>query len=202
MNIISNCCAGGEFYKRIYKTKYNNPFIWSMLSASDLIYLIENFNNINFLKYEILPVENEDYFSIKVDNKINIIYTHYHYKNCEMTKNNVDVYYKDIKKYIIEKYNERTQRMLNNSEKPEFFIITYTKHTYDYDYEKTKKIIESLNNKDFKATIITQFYSLIKLSNDKLKIIYDKNVSKTSNNFPLFLIRDNKNNLNLSKFSF
>lgn len=201
MNIISNCCAGGEFYKRIYKTQYNNPFIWSMVTADDFITFLKNYGKIDYKKYKLKPVEGEDYFAVEVDNKFDIVYTHYHYKNVDKTVHNVDVYYRDIKKYIIEKYLDRTNRMLSLHEDPEFFIISYTKYKYNYTYDKTVKIIDLIKDLGFKCTIITQYYSLLDKSTDKIKIIYDKNVSKESDNFPLFLIRDNFKSLGLTKLT-
>ena len=202
MNIISNCCAGGEFYKRVYKTQYMNPFIWSMMTADDFITLLKNYGKINYKKYKIKPVKDEDYFALEIDGKFDIVYTHYHYKDVEKTVHNVDVYYRDIKKYIVEKYLDRTNRMLSSNEAPEFFIISYTKYLYNYTYDKMLEIIDLINKLGFKCTIITQYYSLLEKSNDKIKIIHDPNVAKESENFPLFLIRDNARKLGLAKLSF
>lgn len=202
MNIISNCCAGGEFYKRIYKKEYTNPFIWCYMSSNDMCFLIENYEKINYNNFKLLPVENTDYYKIVVDNTISIIYTHYHKSKTAFKTMNVDVYSKDIENYIIEKYKDRLTRMKTLNEQPEFCIITYTKYTYDFYYENVLKIINTLKNTPYKGTIITQFYSLLNYNSENLKIIYNKNVNKTENNFPLFILRENKTELGLTQFSF
>ena len=36
MNLISNCCIGGDYYKVLNK-EYDNPFIWVIIKPIDMI---------------------------------------------------------------------------------------------------------------------------------------------------------------------
>ena len=80
MNLISNCCIGGDYYNSLSK-EYNNPFIWVIIKPKDMITLISHFNTINFENIELLESEfstiNRKCFKIKVDNLFEIHYPHY-----------------------------------------------------------------------------------------------------------------------------
>ena len=47
MNLISNNCLGGHYYKKS-GLLYNNPFIWMAISFDDFLLLYEKYNTINF----------------------------------------------------------------------------------------------------------------------------------------------------------
>ena len=129
MNIISNCCASGEFYRRILNTSYQNPFIWCSIKPNDMLYLIEHYNDINFLNYEIAKneLENEmNTFRVIVDNKMSIYYLHYHFSKTDSTirTNDVNVYYNKIWEYVAQKYETRTKKMLDLKEPPMFLLFS------------------------------------------------------------------------------
>lgn len=161
MNLISNCCIGGDYYNSLSK-EYNNPFIWVIIKPKDMITLISHFNTINFENIELLESEfsavNRKCFKIKVDNLFEIHYPHYlknnDYKTIKYgsTETSVDVLYADIEKYIISTYIRRLQRMKNNSESPKFLILG-DRAGYEWDFNSIREL-DKINN-GFKICLIT-----------------------------------------------
>ena len=134
MNIISNACFSGRYYQRKHM-EFNNPFIWNQILPNDFIYLISNYQTINFANYTISPsnffVRNGNkpkipkyIYKVTVDNKIDAHFVHYRYdKNANTPKIvGVDVYYSKIAEYVEAKYQARLARMMQCSEAPNFII--------------------------------------------------------------------------------
>lgn len=76
MNIISNSCLGSYITRDYLKTKYNNPFCWSVIDDNSICTLINDYYNINFKNYE-LTKDNNWNFYLTIDNKIKVWYVHY-----------------------------------------------------------------------------------------------------------------------------
>lgn len=124
INIISHNCIGARIYQ-IKGIEYENPFMWSIVPPEDFWYLYNNYNNIDFKKIRLTKIKND--YVIIVDEKLKIYYIHYRYdEKCKVPtqriKDGVDVYYNKIEDYILEKYNKRLERMLNNPVKPIFIV--------------------------------------------------------------------------------
>ena len=108
-----------HLYRDLLKTPYENPFIWTRMMDDTFIWLLENYESINFRKYELTKTNFslEDYvncfFYIKYDNKHEVKYGHYKFvKNAtKPVKIKMDVQYNKIWEYIIEKYEKRLKRM-------------------------------------------------------------------------------------------
>ena len=131
MNIISNCCLGGFVYKDVIEHQFSNPFIWAWLNKEDMVYLVQNYDKINFKNYELstynnLPLKDEVCFQMNIDDKIKIIYSHYQFiKNkdtLEIDRKRNMVYHNRIWEYVVAKYNERLERMFSENKKPVFLI--------------------------------------------------------------------------------
>lgn len=125
MNIISNNCLNGYLYRDCLKEEFGNPFIWTVIDFNSMLYLIKNWNTINFKNYELVKDESWN-FSIIIDNKVKVQYVHYKFnKNVEFrdkTGPGTDVESNKIWEYIIQKYEERLARMIKKNEKPIFCI--------------------------------------------------------------------------------
>jgi len=124
LNIISHNCIGARIYQ-LKGMEYENPFMWSIIPPDDFWYLYNNYNNINFKKIRLTKVKND--YVIVVDEKIKIYYVHYRYdEKCKTPtrriKDGVDIYYNKIEDYILEKYNKRLKRMLDEPIKPIFIV--------------------------------------------------------------------------------
>ena len=152
MNLISNNCVGGWIYKEL-NNGYNNPFVWNIIQDESFLYLINNFSKIDFKnRYlttaKIPQVKNRDVFAIEVDNSFVITYPHYvmdcKYENptrCKSDFTGWDIRYKNIDEYILNKYDERSDRMLVNKEQPLFLLDT------SISTLETNKKFEDLNFK-------------------------------------------------------
>lgn len=121
MNIISNNCIGAALY-RVNDIKFCNPFSWGGLDIDDFIFLVNNYDFIDFNKVS-FSLENrfghkEKSVLCKIDNKIDYHFSHYRYReDSTPTIEKYTVNYKDIIKYSKEKYFSRLNR---TKEKPTF----------------------------------------------------------------------------------
>ena len=176
MNIVSNCCLGGYAYKDIFNTSFANPFIWSWMTAENVCYLIDNFNNIDFKNYELstynnLPLKDTVCIQINVENKIKIVFSHYQFvkskKEIEIDKTRNMVYYNRMWEYVVKKYNDRLERMTGE---PVFLII-------DDETEKKfsiQQIEHIIQNSKYKVLFFTQ--KEIESKNPNVKIIWAKDL--------------------------
>lgn len=167
--LISNCCAGAFFYKNVLNEDFKNPFMWSGITASDFIYLIKNFKNIDFNNFKLEEsflhgVRKFKSFKIRVNDGFDIHFPHY-YEGENETKTNCDLFKKDIKKYVIEKYKHRLLKM---TDEPLFIILD--------------------NKKDLSWTE-TEIKELEKIKNYKIILFTDKQISLNSNN--IIVIHEN-----------
>lgn len=180
MNIISNNCLGGFFYKN-NNIQYTNPFIWSAILADSMYYLIKNWKNINFNNYiieksEFNNTQNKlDIFKLIIDNNIIAHYTHFHFNSTDNKPRikGFDVFYNKIWEYVINKYENRLKRM---NEEPIFIILgEYERNgtnMYDYTFEKEKKILDIKTN--YKIILITKYKEFLEYNDLNHLIILDK----------------------------
>lgn len=149
MNLISQNCLSGNIYKNKLKEEFSNPFIWTVIDFSSMLYLVQNWNNINFKNYELVK-DNEWNFSILIDKKVKIQYVHYKFNpNCKkpMLDNVGSIHYYKIWEYIIQKYEERLNRMLEKKEEPIFCICNFNTIFPDAIYtEEQLEILSKYKN--------------------------------------------------------
>lgn len=161
-----------------WKEEYKNPFIWHILLFNDMLNLIKQYNNIDFLNYELDKSELKpgrlNTFKLLVDNKITIHYPHYRFKADEPVPKiiHVDVYYNKIWEYVVEKYNTRVLRM---KEPPCFLIIdghsSGIGNWCEYTKEQDKEILQL--NTNHKIVLITKHKELLSYNSENKLVIYD-----------------------------
>lgn len=146
MNIISNTCLGAAIQKLCLKQKFENPFCWSWIEPNSFLYLLNNYENINYDNF-ILNDKNKNY-SITIDGKILVEYNHYKYdKNQkEITVRNFETYWNKIDEYIIDRYKERLKRMKEIHSKPIIIIGTSNPHRY-YSKEDVVRVCNACKGK-------------------------------------------------------
>ena len=169
MFVIANNCCGGRLYQET-NTQFNNPFIWMVLPYDSVMYIMKNFNKINWYNYEFEKSKlRANTFIIKIENNIEIHYVHYIFSEKDsiirQEKNHSDkeeqwsgeVFYNKIWEYINEKYLNRTERMLKTNENPCFLI-----KDEPYANKNSKYDIKDITYCDcpFKRIIITQNKSI------------------------------------------
>lgn len=97
-NIISNNCVGARYYENMGAC-FENPFMWVSIKLKDFIYLIENFDTIDFFNVNSYLTMGEFYkddvsflncdsrcCTSLIDNNIKIYYIHHHYTKYHKTK--------------------------------------------------------------------------------------------------------------------
>lgn len=130
MNIITNNCVAAAIYQ-IKKTQFTNPFMWTLMSAQDFIYLVQNFKSIDFSKIKLTTdiYKEKLVYKLIVDGKLNVLYIHHKKDKTKMipTKIKRDIWYANIENYIIDCWNRRLKRM---TETPKFIVVSYG-WTYD-----------------------------------------------------------------------
>ena len=92
-----------------------------------MLYLIQNWNNINFKNYE-LTKDLKWNFSIIIDNNVKIQFVHYKFNPaCKKitVDNSRNIFYYKIWEYIIQKFEERLNRMIEKKEQPIFCICNF-----------------------------------------------------------------------------
>ena len=185
MNIISNNCTAGFIYKNLLNTVFENPFIWCRIFNEDFLYLIENYNKINFNDFKLQRytenlVNKTNPFYIKVENKIDIHYSHYYFEHSAnkplIVKKGAgaDFYYNKIWETVVNNYLKRLQRMKG---KP-IFIFNDDKQYQPITHRKWNDILPQLitlsQTIDNKLIIITNNRTPVQTNN--LLVINSKNI--------------------------
>jgi uncharacterized protein (DUF1919 family) len=146
MNIVSNSCIGAYLMRDYYKYQYNNPFCWTFILVDDFVTLMNEWDNINFMKYtlEKRGKRLEDGFKTIIDGKVTLLWYHYLFsmKYNKPTTKGINVFSDKIWEYIIEKYEERTKRMLAANEKPIFIFADSYNYKCEGPIEERRKKIE------------------------------------------------------------
>jgi uncharacterized protein (DUF1919 family) len=149
INIISHNCIGARIYQ-LKNMEYGNPFMWSVVSPDDFWYLYNHFDEIDFNNIRITKIKNDNV--VVIDEKVKVYYIHYRYdKNAKTPtrriKDGVDIYYDKIDDYIVEKYNNRVKRMLEQKVKP-IFIVSDREFVANKELNMYKKDLIKYLNKE------------------------------------------------------
>jgi hypothetical protein len=181
MLVIGNNCCGGMFY-RLHKIPFNNPFTWAVCPYRGIKYIMEHLYDINWANISLSKSKiRKNTFVITVDNKFPIHYVHYKFNpafNVETVivhnSNKDDDWSSDVAsnhiwEYVVNKYIERTKRMINANEQPVFLLHdeTYDNANYNvslkdlaYHHSPYKRIVITADktitrNDDICKTILT-----------------------------------------------
>jgi hypothetical protein len=161
--IISSDCTASIIYKRIIGKEYTNPFMSTIVSASDFNYVIENLNNIDFLNYELYSLETKNFndveptYGIYVDGKVKILFPHH-----------------NDPETITGMYSTRAKRMVEKlEENPDIVFIMAERDLpkgFECNYDKDDLEHFCALNTPYKRMLITKDGYFKKFENDKLKI--------------------------------
>ena len=164
MNIISNTCLSAILQRDQIKQEYENPFCWNLIDFNSMYYLIKNFETINFNNIE-LTKNNKWEFSLIIDKNVRVQYVHYKFNINEnkLVKKGSDMIWNRIWEYIIEKYNERKNRMLAKKNKPVFIIGSIHRWKYHtYSETEIQKICELCTMKKYKLIVVNKNFDFSK----------------------------------------
>lgn len=161
LNLIGNSCIASWITNSNLKQKFINPFCWNIMDFNSAYNLVKNYETIDYSNYKLIKDNNWN-FSIIVDNLVTIQFVHYKFspKYDKPTKIGEDIFYNKIWEYIIEKYEERIKRLLEEKAEP-IFIFACAKSAENkrssFTLEEQKKL-EKLNSK---YKIILSFDNMI-----------------------------------------
>lgn len=167
--IISSDCTASIIYKHLIGKEYTNPFMSTTVSAKDFNYVIENFKDIDFLKYELFSIETKNFngveptYGIYVDGKVKILFPHH---------NDPEV--------IVEMYSTRAKRMVENlEENPDIVFIMAERdfpkeHECNYDERDLERFCTL--NTPYRRILMTKNERFKNFENDRLKVhVKDEN---------------------------
>lgn len=186
MLVISNNCAGAHLYNKC-RIEYNNPFMWGMVFAPEMMALIRQFSSINWanikptwlteqisaqFKYKYQP----NIFGIQIDDVLTIYYTHYKYDPARNAPyiSGPDVFYYKNYEYAFNKYMARIQRFMATNDTPSFLIVAYERYGWNDD---TLTQLVSIDT-SYKICVITDRTLSTKF--DNISIITDKDLESKS----------------------
>ncbi len=121
MNIITNNCISGYLYQDQFKSDFLNPFIWSSIDFENFCRLIKYYDSLDFNNIECTTETNNSGICLQnslcpkiiIDNKVEVNYFHYieDKKYSSPTKVKGYTAIDDVKKYAIDCYNRRLEKM-------------------------------------------------------------------------------------------
>ena len=174
MNLIGNCCIS-NFLLRKWGFGNTNPFTWIDMDFNSLYNILTSYDTIDWeaieLSHRTHPYSpRQEMFELTVDDKVKLSFVH-----CIFDPNatqpqviGMDVHYCKIWEYIVQKYEERKDRMLNAG-KPPMFVAEW--EHLDYDESAFNKILNL--DLQYKVVIITYNTKYINTQKDNLLVIYD-----------------------------
>lgn len=174
-NVIVNDCIGGYLY-RFSNKQFPNPFIWTAIGFESFIYLIRNYDTIDFENYEIVRHPSDiRLFNIVLDENIIIKCPHWlfdiHYSKPTIV-DSVNIKYKRIWLYIKNKFETRTQRLMTSNEKP-IFIMDF-KDWLDCDITKLQNFLSNCEDIKYPLYIVVPYIEYKDYRKGNVSIIYDE----------------------------
>ena len=143
--IITNNCVGGFIYRQLGQPN-QHPFIWNTITYENFNILLDEYDNIDFAKFEVEPtiltnglITVDDIFGVFIDNKkLCVKYIHHHQKDdCETLKvKGIDLFYCDMKSYVADIYQRRVNRFVSSERKEPIFVFTKSKYYTDEEFYK------------------------------------------------------------------
>lgn len=173
----SNCCAG-NFYHNYLNTPFYSPFIWCVVPYDSIFNIMTHWTTIDWNDIKITPNPTRDLtFTLHINNIAALHYVHYFW-SAKYTKpyaKGASIFYKNIHEYIINKYEERVNRMLTNGsiDNPIFII-----HEEQYSNETNGDMIPKIMayESPYKRIVITHTIDLSnRLSTKNCLYIFDSN---------------------------
>ena len=174
MNLIGSCCISSHLL-RLYGFGNTNPFAWTVIDFESFYTLLTDYDNIDWQNIEFSRGphpwrKNVPVFYLTIDGKVKICFPHMLFDpNAKQpTKRGADVFYCKIWELIVQKYQERLNKMLDAG-KPSMFIAEWEERNYD---ESAFEKLLGLDLK-YKVVVITYNEKLKDVKKDNLLVIYD-----------------------------
>lgn len=172
-NFISNNCIGGRLYQCLNE-QYQNPFIWTIVMPEDFLYLVENYDKIDFKN---IKIENGVFTNRSckkhrylIDGKIGLVAYHYEKdSNVEKpTKIGSDLHISDIENYMVSKYLQRLERM--RLTKPIFVFSGFSLPQFDVSNKDIEKFLSI--ETPYKRILLVRNKDFLRRKVENTKIFY------------------------------
>lgn len=154
--IISTNCIGANFYHNYLQIPFYSPFIWAVTSYESIMNIIQKWDKIHWFNTRIeenicKPLT----YSVVVDNIFTIHYVHY-FKSSDhdLLYKGASVFSNNIEEFIMNKYNERTKRMLTYGDTSNPYFICHEEKQFNRSYKDLTNI--GSMKSPFKRVIITE----------------------------------------------
>lgn len=119
-NIIASSCVGAYIMRDYLHQQFNNPFIWCATEHHSMLYLINNYDTINWFNVSMRMSNGfkpKSYPILTIDNSVDVKFVHYRFswpdKKLRKDSTSTDVFYRFIYRFTLDKYFTRVQRMLS-----------------------------------------------------------------------------------------
>lgn len=146
-NIIANNCTGARMMRKL-NLPNANPFCWTIIDFNAIKTILTQFNKINWLNFrytsKIADKSHPVCHGIVVDERFTLWFPHLKQdNNCvKPQKRDLDIYVKDVKKYITETYKRRAERMIALNITPTFIISENVGFNYIVPILTAEQLIE------------------------------------------------------------
>ncbi len=208
MNIVSNNCAGAFLYTNM-GIEFNNPFMWSLIFAKDMLSLLRrtelNLTAPNWRKVSALfmshstAIENHyiEYCDdplipgLLVDNLFSVYFPHYRYRKDASTPihNTINVYYNKNYIFAANKYIQRLSRWTTIHEPIRYLIVAYDRHGWN------RTLVNELLSIEYSNRLLLVTTESVTSNQDNVRIIYDKSINQSHRFDPKYVVQDYYNTI-------
>ena len=201
MNIVSNNCAGAFLYTKM-GSEFNNPFMWTLIFAKDMISLIHraehnstepNFRNVSAVFMSSNTATSNRYIEynndplipgLLVDDVFTVYFPHYRYRYDAVVPihQTINVYYRKNYEYAATKYMQRLKRWYTNTEQVSWFIVAYDRHGW------SRQHIDELMSFKYFHRLLLVTTEAVESDQSNVCVICDKNINNTKLFDPKYVV--------------
>lgn len=203
MNIISNNCAGAFLYTKL-GIEFNNPFMWSLIFARDMLSLIKqtetnrhepNWRNVSALFMSMATADENRYVEygydplipgLLVDNLFSVYFTHYRYRKDASSPiyKTINVYYNKNYLFAANKYIQRLARWTTVYEPFRYLIVAYERHGWN------RTLVNELLSIKYSHKLLLFTTESVTSNQDNVRIICDKSINNSQRFDPKYVVHD------------
>lgn len=127
-NIIASSCVGAYIMRDYLHQQFINPFIWCATEHQSMLYLINNYDTINWFNVSMRMSNGfnpKSYPILTIDKHVHVKFVHHRFSWADSNtprkdRNGADIHYRYIYRFVLDKYFTRVQRMLSRGIPPTF----------------------------------------------------------------------------------
>lgn len=204
MNILSNMCFGGHYYRHL-GLPYENPFIWTAMSHAHFIEICRDYDKINFMNITGSRISGRKLDPgrripiLTIDNRFELEYVHYLKRDSGsgVVRRGGELYSDDPLKTAVDTYLKRAERMRNS---PPTFMFYY------YDNPALGTSVESIGeffslSTPYERYLVTYFVPAIEYVLSRPEIDARRVAFRNIGNEQLYLVPHAEQKFNLRRLA-